>query len=141
MEAKRTLATRFICRKISLQAAMLKYKLIRCFKSPKLQTSLRESLRCENEESGTSAAVAAFSLADHVFLWRLGVRQVESMPTTDVTGAPSRLPLVAGAEASAAEKWQPQELGFWRRKLSQTERDLARDLRERSLLIWALRED
>lgn len=39
------------------------------------------------------------------------------------------------------EEWQPQEAGHWRRKLSQTERDLARDLRDCSLLCRTFRED
>ena len=39
------------------------------------------------------------------------------------------------------DKSQPQEAGLWRRKLSQTVMDLARDLRDCSFLIWAFLED
>lgn len=43
--------------------------------------------------------------------------------------------------ASGKDTWQPQEAGDSRRKLSQTVRDLARDLRDCSFLICAFLED
>jgi hypothetical protein len=125
-----------------LQLPKLKYTRIRCFKSSKLHTSFNERRKLTNIEFGNSATF--FSAARHIeSLCRFGLRHAASTPTP-IQGPLSLLPFAVERPPSippAMDKSQPHDPGFWRRKLSQTVRDLVRDLRDCSFLTWALRAD